>query len=207
MAFSPLYFATQNKHKLHEAQHIFSQVFPIEEKISLRDLSELHDGSPLPEPYDTLEKNAQSKASHIYLSYGVPCFSEDTGLFVKALNGRPGVHTARFAKEKATDEENIEKLLYEMRGLDDRTAYFGSCIALCLNGLRTQCFHATCPGSISYHRQKGQGFGYDPVFIPQGHSQAFSQLPPDIKNGCSHRRKAIEKMAVFLKKHLGQHHP
>ena len=189
---SLLYFATQNKHKLQEAQQILKKNYLI------RGLDKLHEAS-LREPYLTLRENAAAKATYIGKRYEVNCFAEDTGIFVTALDGAPGVHTARYAAPKARDEENCRKLLEEIQEKKDRSAYFCSVVAL-FKSNQLHFFEDRCYGHISLQMKGTTGFGYDPLFIPQKSNRSFAQMSQIEKNYYSHRRKVLE----MLRKHLEQ---
>lgn len=188
-----LLFATNNLHKLREVQEIIGISFHI---LSLRDVSINED---IPETSDTLEGNARQKAWYIYEKTGMDCFADDTGLFVDALDGRPGVYSARYAGEGCSFEDNIRKILDEMEHLEIRTASFRCVICLILKGKET-LFEGRVDGVILKEKRGTEGFGYDPVFVPNGQSQTFSEMPPYLKNGLSHRGRAVEKMVKFIGK-------
>ena len=185
-----LYFATQNMHKLREARAILGA------KYELLGLGALHRVS-LREPYETLRENAAIKASYISERYRVDCFAEDTGLFVSALEGAPGVHTARYAGRSANDEANCRKLLLELGETKERTAYFQSIIAWVSSD---QClfFEGKCRGRISMGFEGDSGFGYDPIFVPEGAEYSFAQMTGVEKNRYSHRRNALEALRLHL---------
>jgi XTP/dITP diphosphohydrolase len=151
----------------------------------------------IPEPFDTLHENAKEKARVIRELTGNSCFSEDTGLEVQALNGEPGVKSARYAGEGRNFDDNIEKLLQKLTGLTDRTAQFRTVICLMLND-RTVFFEGLCKGRIIEERRGKEGFGYDPVFIPDGSDKSFAEMSMEEKNFYSHRRKAVDKLVAFL---------
>ena len=190
---SRLYFATQNPNKLSEARAILGSSY------TLLGLESLHT-EPLREPYASLKENAVAKASYIADRYKVDCFAEDTGLFVRALGDEPGVHTSRYAGTGATDEENCQKLLDQLNQSTQREAYFCSLVALSCGG-QLFFFEARCEGWISTQLKGASGFGYDPLFTPQGSSRSFAQMPATEKHRYSHRRKVLE----LLRKHLDQH--
>jgi XTP/dITP diphosphohydrolase len=187
-----LLFATNNLHKLREVQEIVGDHFKI---LCLRDLSINED---IPETSTTLEGNATQKARFIYDRTGMDCFADDTGLFIESLNGRPGVYSARYAGEGCSFEDNILKVMSEMEHEDNRKATFRCVICLILNG-KEHLFEGRIDGIILREKHGSEGFGYDPVFLPKGQSQTFSELPPYLKNGISHRGKAVWKMMKFLR--------
>jgi XTP/dITP diphosphohydrolase len=186
-----LVFCTNNAHKITEVQAILGNNFQFQ---TLQDIRFTED---IPEDFETLEENSLSKAMQVWQKTGLDCFAEDTGLFVDALQGEPGVYSARYAGEKATAAQNISLLLQRMEGKLDRNAFFKTIITLLINGKATQ-FTGVCHGQITTGLHGQEGFGYDPVFIPNGYSETFAALPPEIKNSISHRRKAFEEMASFL---------
>jgi XTP/dITP diphosphohydrolase len=192
MLRKPLVFATNNSHKAEEIRHDLGDRFDI---ITLKEAGIEID---IPEPHDTLEANASEKSGTIFHLTGKDCFSEDTGLEVTALHGRPGVKTARFVEKNEQFLDNIEKLLFLMDGFHDRTAKFRTIISLRIGGKEFQ-FEGICKGSITTKRLGSNGFGYDPVFIPEGSSLTFAQMNLKEKSAFSHRSKAVEKLARFLK--------
>lgn len=186
-------FATNNAHKLEEIRHILSGRVEV---LSLADIG-CHDD--IPETADTLEGNAQQKAEYVKQHYGLDCFADDTGLEVRALDGRPGVHTARYAYPDRHDPEaNTALLLQELKNKSDRHARFRTVIALILNG-ETHLFEGIVEGEIATEKRGTQGFGYDPVFVPEDLKQTFAELGTDVKNHISHRARAVKKLADFLK--------
>jgi XTP/dITP diphosphohydrolase len=188
-----LIFATNNQHKVDEVNSIPNIDFQI---ISLKEAGINID---IPEPFDTLEENATEKSTTIYKLTGKDCFSEDTGLEVKALNGEPGVKSARYAGEGNDLKKNVDKLLLNMEGKQNRGAQFRAVISLILNGTEHQ-FEGICKGTIlAYVIGKG-GFGYDPVFIPLGATKTFAEMDMEEKNKYSHRKKAMDKLIQFLNK-------
>jgi XTP/dITP diphosphohydrolase len=184
-------FATNNKHKADEIRMILNETFEI---ITLKEAGIFID---IPEPYHTLKENAIEKAQVIYQLKKENCFSEDTGLEVKALDGAPGVFSARYAGEQASAEDNIQKLLKALEGKTDRTACFTTCICLILDG-KEYFFEGKCHGHIAIEPKGENGFGYDPIFIPEGYQQCFAELDPKIKAEISHRKKAVAQMTDFL---------
>ena len=187
-----LVFASNNAHKLAEIRSILAGRVEV---VSLSDI-DCHDD--IPETADTLEGNALIKARHIWEHYGLYCFADDTGLEVEALDGAPGVYSARFAGEKATYEDNISLLLERLQGVPaPRRAAFRTVIAL-IDEYGTHLFEGSVAGEITEERLGGQGFGYDPVFLPAGQTKTFAQLTESEKNSMSHRGRAIQKLASYL---------
>jgi len=184
-------FATNNAHKVEEIQLAIGDSLEV---ISLRQAGIDID---IPEPHDTLEANATEKSSAIHRLTGENCFSEDTGLEVTALNGEPGVKSARYAGNHGDTEKNIEKLLQKLNGVTDRRARFRTVISLIWEG-REHLFDGICEGHILPALAGSHGFGYDPVFVPEGETRSFAQLSPEEKNRYSHRRKAADKLVSFL---------
>ncbi len=190
---SDLLFATNNPHKLREVQDIIGNEFRI---LSLKDVN-IRD--EIPETCDTLEGNAAQKAWYIHEKSGLDCFADDTGLEIDALDGRPGVFSARYAGEGCSFDDNIDKILRELSGLSNRTARFRCVVCLILQGLE-HFFEGRIEGVITHERKGRDGFGYDPVFLPVGHLQTFAEMPTYLKNGISHRGRAVSKMMKFLRK-------
>jgi len=185
-------FATNNTHKLTEVREILAPQYEI---ISL---AELNCFDEIPETATTLEGNALLKANYIYQKFGVDCFADDTGLEVEALNGEPGVYSARYAGETQDAKANVAKLLNELGDNNNRNACFKTVIALLINGEKT-IFEGRIDGRIATMPTGDTGFGYDPVFIPNGYSQSFAELGSEIKNNISHRALAVKKLASHLK--------
>lgn len=186
-----LVFATNNKHKLEEARKI------LEGMVEILSLSEIGCNDDIPETATTLEGNALIKARYIKEHYGYDCFADDTGLLVDALDGAPGVYSARYAGEECNPQKNMEKLLSELEGIEQRAAAFVTCVALTLRGSE-HIFMGEIAGEITKEAKGNAGFGYDPVFKPFGYDKTFAELGDDIKNSISHRAKAMEKLAQFL---------
>ncbi|SEF71496.1 non-canonical purine NTP diphosphatase [Parabacteroides chinchillae] len=186
-----LVFATNNLHKLEEVRKITDNNIEI---VSLADIN-CHDD--IPETADTLEGNALQKARYIKEKYGHDCFADDTGLEVEALNNAPGVYSARYAGSEHDAEANMKKLLYEMNNKTNRKARFRTVIALILNE-KEYLFEGEIKGSISTEKKGINGFGYDPVFIPENYTQSFAEMGNEIKNSISHRAEAVKKLSVFL---------
>ena len=187
-----LVFATNKKHKLDEVRKITSH-HPVE----IVSLAEINCFDDIPETADTLEGNALQKAHYIQEKFGLNCFADDTGLEVEALNNAPGVYSARYAGPGHDSEANMKKLLHEMEGMENRNARFRTVIALVWNG-KTYTFDGIVNGTITTTKRGENGFGYDPIFIPEGYEQTFAELGNDIKNQISHRAKAVEKLDEFL---------
>lgn len=188
-------FATNNSHKLSEIRAILGSRFEV---LSLSDIG-CHDD--IPETANTLEGNAIQKARYITEKYGFDCFADDTGLEVSSLGGEPGVHSARYAE--GTDhnsEANMQKLLQRLEGKTDRKAQFRTviCLARKADIADYTLFEGIVRGSIATEKQGDEGFGYDPIFVPEGYNESFAQLGLDIKNGISHRARAVAKLAQYL---------
>ena len=187
-----LVFATNNRHKLDEVRAILGNKIEI---LSLNDI-DCHDD--IPETADTLEGNALIKARYIHEKFGVDCFADDTGLEVEALNGEPGVYSARYAGEDCNPEANMYKLLQNLTGENNRNAQFRTVIALIING-EEKLFNGIVKGTISREKMGNAGFGYDPIFIPEGFSESFAQMTSEMKNSISHRYRATEELSNYLK--------
>lgn len=187
-----LVFATNNKNKILEVQ----QLLP--ESIEIISLESIGCFEEIPETADTIEGNAILKANYVTQKYGYNCFADDTGLEVDALNGEPGVFSARYAGEKCSSEDNMNKLLESLGDATNRTAQFKTVIALNLNG-RQHLFTGIAKGEITLKKIGNQGFGYDPIFKPEGYSRTFAQLSLEEKGLISHRGKATEQLINFLK--------
>ena len=186
-----LIFATNNRHKVKEIQAAIGN------KISIRTLQEAGIEVDIPEPHDTLEANALEKARTIYELTHSNCFSEDTGLEVEALNGAPGVKSARYAGEEKNFQKNIDKLLSKLEAADNRHARFRTVISLIWNH-KEYYFEGICEGRIIHAAKGDQGFGYDPVFVPFGAEKTFAEMVISEKNRYSHRRRAADKLVSFL---------
>jgi XTP/dITP diphosphohydrolase len=155
----------------------------------------------IPEDHDTLQENALQKAKYIADHYDVDCFADDTGLEVEALNGEPGVHSARYAEGTDHDSEaNMDKLLRKLGNNNNRRARFRTVIALIIRNQEEKLFEGIVEGHIAYEKKGTEGFGYDPIFVPDGYDESFAQLGLDIKNGISHRARAVAKLAEYLTK-------
>jgi XTP/dITP diphosphohydrolase len=184
-------FATNNAHKLKEIRAIVSN------EIKVVSLSEIGCHDDIPETADTLEGNALLKAKYVHERFGFDCFADDTGLEVEALNGAPGVYSARYAGEAQDANANIEKLLRALEGKSNRKACFRTVIALIFDG-QTEFFEGFVNGQITDKRVGENGFGYDPIFTPNGYSETFAELDADTKNKISHRALAVKKMTNVL---------
>lgn len=187
-----LVFATNNRHKLDEVRAILGNRIEV---LSLNDIN-CHD--EIPETADTLEGNALIKARYIHDKFGVDCFADDTGLEVEALGGEPGVYSARYAGEECDSEANMRKLLHNLTGKNNRNAQFRTVIALIIKG-EEKLFNGIVKGTISHEKKGNSGFGYDPIFIPEGFSESFAQMTGDMKNSISHRYRATEELSNYLK--------
>ncbi|MBP6456682.1 MAG: RdgB/HAM1 family non-canonical purine NTP pyrophosphatase [Chitinophagaceae bacterium] len=186
-------FATHNDHKLSEVLQL------LENKIEIVSLSDMGFIDEIPEPFFTLEENAFVKSNTLFEKYQKEVFAEDTGLFIESLNGEPGVFSARYAGEKCTSQDNIEKVLKNLSENENRKAFFKTIICLIKNG-ETFYFEGKCEGNISLVQSGNKGFGYDPIFIPQGYEKTFADISSEEKNAISHRKKAFDKMKDFLLK-------
>lgn len=199
-------FATNNQHKLDEIRDILGEDFEI---LSLNDIGCHED---IPEDHDTLEENAIQKATYIVSHYGVSCFADDTGLEVDALGGEPGVYSARYAENTDHDSEaNMQKLLYKLGNNNNRRAQFRTVIALLFcpgakepdnqgTAHTAKLFEGIVTGHIAYEKKGCEGFGYDPIFVPDGYDKSFAELGMDIKNAISHRARAVKKLSEYLLK-------
>lgn len=185
-------FATANRGKLREAAEILGPDFEV---LSPADLG--IDGD-VEENGTSLKENSLIKARHIYALTGMDCFADDTGLEVDALGGAPGIYSARYAGEGHDSEANMAKLLANLEGKDDRRARFRTVIALVAGGSSTT-FEGTVEGEITTERRGGEGFGYDPIFRPDGHAETFAEMGHEVKNKISHRAKAVAKLVEYLK--------
>ena len=186
-----LVFATNNLHKLNEVSTI------LENKIELLSLNDINCHIDIPETSNTLEGNALLKAQYIYSNYKLNCFADDTGLEVEALNGEPGVYSARYAGDIHNSEANMLKLLHNMDGKENRQAQFRTVISLILDETEYQ-FEGIIKGKIITEKRGSSGFGYDPIFIPEGYDKTFAELGDEIKNKISHRAQAVNKLCKFL---------
>lgn len=184
-------FATNNTHKLEEVSAILGK------KIEFLSMKDIDCNVDIPETADTLEGNALIKARYIFENYHLDCFADDTGLEVEALNGAPGVYSARYAGDAHDSEANMKKLLKEMENVENRRARFRTVFALIING-KEHLFEGIVKGEIIKNRKGTSGFGYDPVFVPEGYSQTFAEMGNELKNKISHRAMATQKLCHFL---------
>lgn len=186
-----LVFATGNPNKVAEVQAILGNAFTI------KSLADLGFTDELPENQETLEGNAIEKAEYVAQKFGVNCFSEDTGLEITCLDGRPGVYSARYGGDDKHSGDNMAKVLTEMKDCSNRKAQFRTVIALIMNG-KVQLFEGRVEGSIIQQPTGSGGFGYDPIFQPDGYDQTFGELPAEVKLKISHRSKAMHKLIAHL---------
>jgi XTP/dITP diphosphohydrolase len=189
--FRRVVFATNNQHKMEEVQKL---LLGSVELLSLNDIGFYDD---IPEDFDTLEANASQKAWHIFNRFNIDCFADDTGLEVDALNGEPGVFSARYAGDQKNSNDNINKLLQNLRTSNNRQAQFRTVISLILNGEEIR-FEGIVRGQIIDSLKGDSGFGYDPIFMPNGFSQTFAQMDLNLKNEISHRGIAVKKLTNHL---------
>lgn len=187
-----LVFATNNKHKLTELQAILGN------RIKLLSLNDIGCNEEIPEDQATLEGNASQKAFFIYDKFGFNCFADDTGLEIEALNGEPGVFSARYAGEEKSAEANMDKVLVGLFKINNRKARFRTVISLVIDGVEKQ-FEGIVGGKILDEKRGASGFGYDPIFQPDGFSQTFAEMDLTSKNKISHRGRAVEKLVLYLK--------
>lgn len=186
-----LYFATHNRHKLQEAVAIAGA------SCVVKGLDELGCFEEIPETADSLLGNALQKSEYVYEKFGVNCFSDDTGLEIEALGGRPGVYSARYAGEHCSYQDNVDKVMREMQGITNRKACFKTVISLIINGEK-YFFEGRVDGEIITEQRGKGGFGYDPIFKPDGFEQTFAEMDEKAKNAISHRGRAMEKLSAFL---------
>ncbi|WP_415957765.1 non-canonical purine NTP diphosphatase [Paraprevotella xylaniphila] len=189
-----LVFATNNAHKLKEIRAILGN------SIEILSLADIHCHADIPETADTLEGNARQKSRYVYEHYGLDCFADDTGLEVESLGGAPGVYSARYADGQGHDSQaNMNKLLKEMEEKNDRKAQFRTIISLIEKGEERQ-FEGIVKGQITKEKRGESGFGYDPIFQPDGYDTTFAELGSDIKNRISHRARAVAALCDYLTK-------
>jgi len=186
-----LVFATNNLHKLHEIKQL------LDNSIELLSLKDIGCDDDVPENQDTLEGNAAEKAFFIFNKYGFNCFADDTGLEIDALKGEPGVYSARYAGEERDPENNMDLVLVKMDKIKTRKARFRTVISLVIDGNETQ-FEGIVDGCILEERRGKVGFGYDPIFQPEGSDFSFAEMPLDEKNKISHRGRAVQKLVEYL---------
>lgn len=188
-----LLFATNNQHKIDEVRAILGPGFRI---LSLGAAGYTDD---LPETQDTIEGNAEQKAQYVFDKFGIPCFADDSGLEVRALGGEPGVRSARYAGSHGDSEANIRLLLKNLDGVADRAARFRTVIALAGHGGGIRLFEGIIEGTLLTEKRGTGGFGYDPIFVPDGHTLTFAEMPTEVKNAISHRALATHKLVTHLK--------
>lgn len=184
-------FATNNDHKLHEVSILLG------DKYKVLGLTDIGCTEEIPETAETLEGNALLKAQYVYEKFGMNCFSDDTGLEVEALNNAPGVYSARYAGEEKSAEANMNKLLQELKGKENRKAKFRTVVALIIDG-NELLFESAVHGQIIENKKGGEGFGYDPIFVADGSDKTFAELPLSEKNKISHRALAVGKLISYL---------
>ena len=186
-----LVFATNNLNKLSEIQSL------VPKEIEILSLKDIDCNEELAETTPTLEGNALQKASYVFENYGYNCFADDTGLEIDALNGDPGVYSARYAGEECRAEDNINLVLQKLKGQTNRIAEFRTVIALIIDGKET-VFEGSCKGKITEFRSGVEGFGYDPIFLPNGFDKTFAEMKQNEKGAISHRGKAVKKLVEFF---------
>ncbi len=192
-----LVFATNNRDKIKEIQAMMPAKITV---VSLKDIGCFED---IPETMNTIEANAIQKATYVYENYGYDCFADDTGLEVKALNGEPGVFSARYAGEEKNPKKNMQKLLDNLGDETDRAAHFKTVIALYANNKLTT-YTGICKGEITHQKKGNKGFGYDPIFKPEGSETTFAEMTMSSKNKISHRAKAIKKLVDNINNALAE---
>ena len=186
-----LVFATNNSNKLSEIRSL------VPDGIKILSLKDINCNEELPETNPTLQENALQKARYVFDNYGFNCFADDTGLEIDALGGEPGVYSARYAGEDCSAEDNIKKVLSKLESEQERSAHFRTVIALIIDGKET-LFEGECKGSITKTKSGGEGFGYDPIFTPNGYKTTFAEMTKDVKGSISHRGKVVDKLVDFL---------
>jgi len=188
-----LVFATNNKHKIEEVRHLLNPEYSVQ----LLSLKDINCNEKLQETGNTLEENALQKAKYVHEKYKVNCFADDTGLEIEALNGKPGVYSARYAGEECSAEKNIKKVLEEIKNGSNRNASFKAIIALII-GNKEYFFEGVIDGIISREPRGKYGFGYDPIFQPRGYQKTFAEMTKEEKSKISHRSIAVKKLTAFL---------
>ena len=186
-------FASNNEHKVNEVRKL------LPERYSVLSLNDIHWTEDIPEPFETYEENAKAKAYFVFDRTGMSCFADDSGLEVDSLHGRPGVLSARYAGETKNSEDNIERILAELGNNENRKARFQAVIVFIHDDGQIATFTGTVEGRINFKPVGSGGFGYDPIFIPEGFDETFGQLPESIKNKISHRAKAMQKFVEYLR--------
>ena len=184
-------FATNNLHKLSEVQELIGESF------SIKSLKDIEFSEEIPEDHNTIEENATQKAFYIYDRFKLNCFADDTGLEIESLEGRPGVYSARYAGPDCSFDDNMDKVLQEMRGHTNRAARFRTVISLVIDG-KERKFEGVVEGEITEKIAGTKGFGYDAIFKPQGYDQTFAEMPLSEKNTISHRARAVAKLSGYL---------
>ena len=192
-----LVFATGNAHKLTEVKAMLADQ-GLENLFLMQTLTDIGCTEDIPETADTIEGNAVMKAEYIFQKYGHACFAEDTGLIVPALDGEPGIYSARYAGPQRDANDNMDLLLKKLATQADRSAYFETVIALVTKD-ETHCFSGRAPGTIIKEKRGAEGFGYDPIFVPEGYEQTFAEIKSEIKNSISHRHHAMMAFIKYLK--------
>lgn len=187
-----LIFATNNKHKLHEVRQLLEGV------VEIRSLEEMGLEGEIPETGTTLQENSLQKAQWVWDRTRTDCFADDTGLEVEALDGRPGVYSARYAGEHCSFDDNVNKMLHEMEGKENRKACFRTVVTL-IEGGEAKAFEGRVDGQILKERHGAEGFGYDPIFMPDRFAVSFAEMPLEVKNSISHRGRAVAKLVNYLK--------
>jgi XTP/dITP diphosphohydrolase len=190
-----LVMASNNKGKIREIKEMLQDV----QLLSLTDIGFTED---IPEPWHTFEENAYAKAWAIFSFSGKNVFADDSGICVRHLAGRPGVDSAHYSG-KRDDEANLQQVLHDMKGVADRSAWYKAVICLVWDGT-VHYFEGICEGTLLEEKRGAGGFGYDPIFIPEGYEQTFAELSPEVKNAISHRGKAVRQMVAFIKNRLGR---
>lgn len=188
-----LYFASHNLHKVEEIRAILPA------GIELKSLVDLNQVKEIPETGSTIAENSMLKAQYVYAHYGVSCFADDTGLEVTALNDAPGIYSARYAGLQKNSEDNMNLLLQNLDGIEDRSARFKTVITYLTETGAIHQFTGTVEGKITLQKSGTSGFGYDPIFLPEGYDQTFAEMPLTLKNEISHRGKAFKALVQFLK--------
>lgn len=188
-----LVFATNNAHKVQEVQSKLAH-----KNLHILTLKEVNINTEIPEDFETLEENALQKAQFIFERTKLPVFADDTGLFIEALNGEPGVYSARYAGEGCSFADNVQKVLANLGGTKNRKAYFKTVIAYLNQEGKSQVFEGVIHGEITVQESGAEGFGYDPIFKPNNYSETFAEMPLTLKNQISHRALAVEKFVDYL---------
>jgi len=188
-----LVFATNNKNKIKEINNLIGN------SIELLSLADINCHEDIPETADTITENALQKVQYVYEKYGYNCFADDTGLEIASLNGEPGIYSARYAGAQRDANDNIDKVLSNLKDKTDRNAHFKTVIALIIDGKET-LFEGIAEGEITETKSGAEGFGYDPIFKPKGYDLTFSEMSLEEKNGISHRGKAVRQLSRFLSK-------